>query len=215
MKALDVLGLNMESESGMPLVLLREQEAPHRVLPIFVGGREAVAIALALTDQQPPRPLTHDLLAALIETLDAHVDHVEVTDVRDGTFLAELAVRGPQGGVNIDSRPSDAIALALRLDAPLFASETVLEEAGRLVTVEIEGEVLDDESIDEAGELGAASIDEATIDENVGQFRSFLDEVEPSDFETSHGPRERTDDPSDDKPDEPPGDTGPGGPPGT
>jgi bifunctional DNase/RNase len=214
-KALDVLGLNMESESGMPLVLLREQEAPHRVLPIFVGGREAVAIALALTDQQPPRPLTHDLLAALIETLDAHVDHVEVTDVRDGTFLAELAVRGPQGGVNIDSRPSDAIALALRVDAPLFASETVLEEAGRLVTVEIEGEVIDDESIDEAGGLGAAPIDEATIDENVGEFRSFLDEVEPSDFETGHAPGEGTDEPSDDKPDEPPGDTGPAGPSGT
>ena len=173
MKPLDVLGLNTEAESGMPLVLLREQDAPHRVLPIFIGGREAVAIALALSGQSPPRPLTHDLLAALIESLDAHVDHVEVTEVREGTFLAELAVRGPHGGVSLDSRPSDAIALALRLDAPLFASDAVLDAAGALVSVET---------------------DDRAIDEDVDRFRAFLDEVDPAEFEKPEGRDEPPDD---------------------
>jgi uncharacterized protein len=197
MKALHVLGLNMESETGMPLVLLREEDEPHRVLPIFVGGREAVAIALALSDQQPPRPLTHDLLAALIETLDARVEHVEVTDVQDGTFLAELAVRGPQGATCIDSRPSDAIALALRVDAPLFASESVLDEAGRIVTIEIEGEAIDED--DEPGVGETTVVDEAAIDEDVDRFRNFLDDIDPADFE----PRRGSDEPPDESDDEP------------
>ncbi|MGH9230515.1 MAG: bifunctional nuclease family protein [Acidimicrobiales bacterium] len=167
MKPVDVLGLNLETGSGAPLVVLREQDAPHRVLPIFIGGREAVAIALALSGQSPPRPLTHDLLAALIDGLDARVDHVEVTEVRDGTFLAELAVAGPRGGVNLDSRPSDAIALALRVDAPVYASEAVLDEAGALVPIET---------------------DDETINEDVDRFRAFLDDVEPSDFDQRQGP---------------------------
>lgn len=172
MNQVDVLGLNLESPSGMPLVLLREQDTPHRVLPIFIGGREAMAIALALTGESPPRPLTHDLLAALLECLDASVDHVEVTEVREGTFLAHLAVRGPLGGVSLDSRPSDAIALALRVGAPLFASETVLEQAGTLVSVVVE---------------------DAAIDEDVDRFRAFLDEVDPAEFESDRGPDEPPD----------------------
>jgi uncharacterized protein len=173
-KPVDVLGLNLEAGSGMPLVLLREQNAPHRVLPIFIGGPEAVAIALALGGQPPPRPLTHDLLAALIETLDAHVDHVEVTEVRQGTFVAELAVRGPHGGVSLDSRPSDAIALALRVDAPLFASDAVLDEAGALLSIETE---------------------DRAIDEDVERFRGFLDAVDPAEFEKPEGRDEPPDNP--------------------
>jgi bifunctional DNase/RNase len=165
-KPVDVLGLNVEAGSRAPFVLLREQDAPHRVLPIFIGGREAVAIALALSGESPPRPLTHDLLAALIESLDARVDHIEVTEVREGTFVAELAVEGPHGGVSLDSRPSDAIALALRLDAPLFASDAVLDEAGAFV---------------------ATGPDEDAIDDDVERFRTFLDEVDPSEFEKHHG----------------------------
>jgi bifunctional DNase/RNase len=168
-RPVDVLGLNMEAGSGTPLVLLREQQAPYRVLPIFIGGREAVAIALALSGQSPPRPLTHDLLAALVESLDAHVDHVEVTEVREGAFVAELAVDGPHGSVSLDSRPSDAIALALRLDAPLFASDAVLDQAGALVTTDT---------------------DEGVIDDEVDQFRAFLDEVDPAEFGKGAGPDE-------------------------
>lgn len=170
-KPVEVLGLNVEVASGSPIVLLREQDAPHRVLPIFVGGREAVAIALALSGESPPRPLTHDLFAAVIDSVDAHIDRVEVTEVREGTFMAELAVRSPAGRAMIDSRPSDAIALALRLDAPMFASDEVLDEAGAIVSVRT-----DDDAIDDA------------IDDDVDRFRSFLDEVRPADFTDDRPP---------------------------
>jgi uncharacterized protein len=190
-RALDVLGLDVASERGSPLVLLREQEAPHRVLPIFVGGREAIAIALALGDQAPPRPLTHDLLAELIETLDARVDHVAVTGVSDGTFVAELALRGPHGGVSLDSRPSDAIALALRMDAPLFASDAVLDEAGRLVKIDIDGEAIDDDEIGDIDEWVVTDdreVDDEMIDDDLDRFRRFLDDVDASDFGKHDGP---------------------------
>lgn len=176
MRLVDVLGVHVEVTSGSLLVLLREHEVPHRVLPLLVGEPEAAAIALAMGDEAPPRPLTHDLLATLVQTLDAHVDHVEVTELRDGAFVAELAVSGPSGERRLDSRPSDAIALAMRVDAPLFVSEAVLDEAGTLLPAE-----------DEAG-------DEDEIDEEVDRFRAFLDQLDPEEFGdggTSGGPPAR------------------------
>jgi len=161
----------------MPVVLLREQDEPHRVLPIFIGAHEALAIALGMSDQSPPRPFTHDLLAALIESLDAHVDHIEVTEVREGTFVAHLALWGPHGGVDLDTRPSDAIALALRVHAPLFASDAVLDDAGAYVVVETGDQAVDEEDVD--------------------QFRDFLDQIDPSDFDDPNGPGTPPDDLSD------------------
>jgi uncharacterized protein len=175
-KAVDVMALDLEPTSRTPVVLLREQDAPYRVLPIFVGGHEALSIALALRGESPPRPLSHDLLAALIDCVDAHVDHVEVTALHEGTFIAELTLEGPVGERSLDSRPSDAIALALRVHAPLFVSEAVLDEAGALVP-------------------GAADKDE--IDEDVSRFRAFLDDVNPAQFEgagdVGDGPGEEND----------------------
>jgi len=160
-KLVDLVGLHIEATSGAPLVLLREHDAPHRVLPIFVGGPEAAAIATALSGQLPPRPLTHDVMAALVETLDGHIDAVEVTDLRDGAFLAELAVSGPDGGRRLDTRPSDGIALAVRLGTPLFVSEAVLDEAGTVL---------------------AEAPDEEAIDQAVAEFRSFLDDLDASEL---------------------------------
>lgn len=189
MKPVDVLGLNVEVGSGEPIVLLREVDAPHRVLPISIGGREALAIAMALSGEEPPRPLTHDLLAMIIDTLDVTVERVEVTAIRDGTFLAELVVHGPAGGALIDSRPSDAIALALRVDAPLFASEEVLDEAGAVLVVEDEDGGTDVE-VGAAGEVDP---------EELERFRSFLESIDPADFgtvgETGDEPDAGPDDP--------------------
>ena len=161
MKPVEILSLHVEATSGAPLVLLRERDAPHRVLPIFVGRAEAASIALALNGEAPPRPLAHDVMAALVEGVDAHVDAVSVTHVRDGAFLAELAISGPSGEQRLDTRPSDAIALAVRLGTPLFVSDEVLDEAGTVLT-----EVPDEE----------------TIDEEVAEFRTLLDSVEPADL---------------------------------
>lgn len=166
MKLVDLVGLHIEATSGAPLVLLREHDAPHRVLPIFVGGPEAASIAVALSGQAAPRPLTHDLMASLVQSLDAHIDAVEVTDLRDGAFLAAISVNGPAGGHRLDTRPSDAIALAVRLGTPLFVSDDVLDEAGTVLA--------------EAGTVLDEVPDEEAIDEAVAEFRAFLDELDPA-----------------------------------
>jgi hypothetical protein len=165
-KQVELVALTVEAGSRAPLVLLREQDAPRRVLPIFVGPVEATAIALALGDESPPRPLTHDLMVTLVETAQARVERVEVTELREGTFFAELAVSGPAGERRVDSRPSDAIALAVRVDAPLYVSGTVL---------------------DEAGAVWAEAIDEASIDEEVARFRSVLEAVDPAQLQLDDG----------------------------
>ena len=188
MVPVDLVGLTIEAGSRAPVVLLREHESPRRVVPIFVGPNEAVAIALKLQGESLPRPLTHDLLAALVDTLGVHVDRVEVTELRDGTFFAELAVSGPTGVRRVDSRPSDAIALAVRVDAPLFVSADVLDEVGAVM-----GEVSGEE----------ASAEE--IEEEVGRFRSFLDSIGPGDFGTDAGGGSQRGPDPDDPPDPPDG----------
>lgn len=170
MKQVDLIGIHIEATSGAPVVLLRENDEPHRVLPIFVGAPEATAIALALSGQVPPRPLTHDLMAALVQTFDGHVEAVEVTEMRDGTFLAELALAGPTGHTKVDSRPSDAIALAVRVGAPVLVDDAVLEIAG--MTFKSEPQIADDER---------------AIDEAVGEFRRLLDGFDPAELAAAIG----------------------------
>lgn len=179
MKHVDLAGLLVEADSGTPLVLLREQDAPHRVVPIVIGGAEAAAIALALSDEPPERPATHDMMIDMVETLDAHVERVEVTEVRDGSFRAALTVTGPTGERRLDSRPSDAIALAVRVDAPVFVSEEVLDEVGAILT---EADV--DPGEDEVVVLGPATdvLDEDAVEEEVARLRSVLDELGASAF---------------------------------
>jgi bifunctional DNase/RNase len=111
-------------------VVLKEING-NRQLPVIVGAFEAQAIALAHENVEMPRPMTHDLLANILETLDVEVREVIVSDLRDGTFYARILIESYQfGNKEIDSRPSDAVALALRLDAPIFVDEAVMEEAG-------------------------------------------------------------------------------------
>jgi len=168
MVLVELFGIQVDAESSTPLLLLREVEAPNRVLPIFVGGAEARSIAWGVEGVVTERPLTHDLLVDLLETTDTRLDEVAVTSVVDGTFLAELHLDGVQGAHVVPSRASDAIALAVRLDAPLFASEAVLEEAGAML-------VYSEESIEEA----------------VEDLRGFLDDVRPADFDDGEGPEAR------------------------
>jgi bifunctional DNase/RNase len=170
--AVDLVGLHIETSTGAPLILLREHELPHRVLPIFIGEAEAASIAVALSGEAPPRPLTHDVMAALVTSLEVHLDSVEVTDVVDGSFTAELCLSSPTGGHRLDTRPSDAIALAVRLGSPLFVREDVLDLAGSLLEEDGDEDMLDDES----------------IDQEVADFRTFLDKLDPDDFGDAPGP---------------------------
>jgi uncharacterized protein len=125
---MSIKGLMVDPVTNMPIIILRD-EAGERVLPIWVGIFEANAIALQIENVAPPRPMTHDLLRDVIQTLDGTVQKVVVCDLKDNTFYAliYLQVRGEP--ITVDARPSDAIALALRTRAPIFVEEAVIDNA--------------------------------------------------------------------------------------
>jgi bifunctional DNase/RNase len=144
-----------------PIVLLKTAEG-NKFLPIWIGHPEAAAILMKLQSQAPPRPMTHDLLSDMLEQLGASIVRITVTELRENTFYAQITLQQDGGEIDIDSRPSDAIALAIRAEAPIFAADRVIEESA----IEFEGE----------------EIDQDRLDEEVAKFRNFLDEVTPEDF---------------------------------
>ncbi len=117
----------IDVNSKMPVIVLKEKDGD-KTLPIWIGLFEAQAIALALENVKPPRPLTHDLAKSLIEKLNGRVDRVVISDLRQNTFYARILMRRNGEALQVDSRPSDAIALALRLKVPIFIDETVLDK---------------------------------------------------------------------------------------
>lgn len=119
-----VVKLGIDVNSKMPVIILKEKEG-QKTLPIWIGLFEAQAIALALEQVKPLRPLTHDLAQLLIEKLDGKLDRVVISDVINNTFYARLFIQRDRENVEVDSRPSDAIALALRFKAPIFVDEII------------------------------------------------------------------------------------------
>ncbi len=156
--------MRVEVPANTPVVILREQVDPHRVLPILIGSPEASAIHTALSGIIAPRPMTHDLIVELLRTTDATLDKVVVTEIRDHTFYAELHLQIGGHPTIVSCRPSDAIAVACRTGATIYAEESLLDEVG-LVAAE--------------GLAEEETEDEAILDE----FRDFLDEIKPEDFE--------------------------------
>jgi len=155
---LDVIGVRIELPTNTPILLLREHEGV-LYLPIWIGTAEATAIALALESVEPVRPMTHDLFAGVIRALGASIARVVVTELNEGTFFADLVLTTESDEeVVVSARPSDAIALAVRTDAPVFAERSLLDEAG-------------------------VEIRDQTEEEEIRRFREFLDEVSPEDFE--------------------------------
>ncbi len=162
---MELVGVRVELPSSAPIVLLRETSQHGRLLPIFIGGPEATAIALAMDDVETPRPMTHDLFKSVLDILAVSVERVVVTKVEDKTFFAELEIQGADGIRTVSSRPSDAIALAVRTGTPIYVDEGVLSKAGYTVPVDEDGEDVDDEQVLE-------------------EFRDFIDSVNPEDFES-------------------------------
>ena len=126
-----VKGLALDPLSNMPIIILRDEEEK-RSLPIWVGLFEANAIALELEKIPTPRPMTHDLIKNILESIDARVVKVEVNDLRENTFFAVIHLQLGSAEIAVDSRPSDAIALAIRAKAPVFAEDRVFDKAERL-----------------------------------------------------------------------------------
>jgi bifunctional DNase/RNase len=157
------MGFGNTTDGGNPLLLLRTEEG-ERVLPIGIGPVELAAIVARLAGTEFPRPMTHDLLTRIVQETGAAVSRVEITELRDDAFVAAITLATGAREVDVDARPSDAIALALRTDAPIFASDAVIDEASVLIE-----DIVEDE--------------DAVVDE----FRAFLDEIDPSDFAEGSG----------------------------
>lgn len=119
--------------SNMGFVVLLKGPKDERSLPIFIGAPEAQAIAIQLNGVSPPRPLTHDLLKNLLDFMECRLMRIEVCDLKDGTFYARLILDRDGHQMSLDSRPSDAMALALRTSAPIYVAEKVMDEAGRII----------------------------------------------------------------------------------
>jgi uncharacterized protein len=154
-----IYGVSFDMVGKQPIVLLKTADG-NRFLPIWIGHPEAAAILMKLQGASTPRPMTHDLVTDMLAQLDAKVVRIAVTELRDNTFYAMVTVAVDGSEIEIDSRPSDAIALAVRAEAPIFAAEAVIEESA----IEFEH----DEEVNE----------EAVVEE----FKKFLDEVKPEDF---------------------------------
>jgi uncharacterized protein len=153
---MSLAGVRIELPTNQPIVLLREAEG-ERFLPIWIGQAEAAAIALALQGVVTPRPMTHDLLKNILEEIAVQVESIVITELREGTFYAVINMQRNGTAYEISSRPSDAIALAVRLNCKIFASEEVLNEASILIPT-------------------------GDDDEEVEKFREFLENVNPEDF---------------------------------
>jgi uncharacterized protein len=152
---MQLVGVRVELPTNQPIVLLREREG-ERFLPIWIGPVEATAIAFALQGIVTQRPMTHDLMKNVLEELGIQVERILVTELREGTFYAEIEMSRDGTKYSVSSRPSDAIALAVRIGTPIFAHEDVLTEASILIK--------DDE------------------EQEVEKFREFLEQVNPEDF---------------------------------
>ena len=157
---LELIAVRVELPSNTPVVVLRELAGRRRQLSIFIGNPEATAIAFALEGVDTPRPLTHDLFCDVLDEVGVDLERVVINELRDTTYFATLQLRTAAGSVHVSSRPSDAVALAVRTGCPIFAEDEVLEDAGYVDEVEAE----------------------MSPDDVVEEFRHFIDTVSPEDF---------------------------------
>jgi len=170
----EVVGVRIEMPSNQPIVLLKEIEGS-RFLPIWVGAVEATAIAFAQQGMAAQRPLTHDLIANLLEVADLTTTAVHITELKDGIFYAEIQIRDSQSALlKVSARPSDAIAIALRTKSNILVDSDLLD----LVGIDIPERLLEVEGVEDI--TGAK--EGAATDLDLERFREFLDQINPEDF---------------------------------
>ena len=170
MREMTVYGVSFDLVGKQPIVLLKTSDE-NKFLPIWIGHPEAAAILMKLQGASPQRPMTHDLLTDLIAELDAEVTRITVTELRENTFYARITLERNGSEIEVDSRPSDAIALAVRVEAKIYAADEVIEESG--IEFESEEDAANDERIRRVSALG---------DVDPAEFRAFLDTGTPEDF---------------------------------
>ncbi len=167
-------------------VVILKEKTSDRYLPIWIGPAEADAIAVKLQDISVPRPLTHDLLRSVIQTLGAAIAHIIVSDLHNDTFFAKVVLQLDGKTMEIDSRPSDAIALAVRAKVPIFAEEAVLEKAGIMLDKETGKPVLPEESDAQAGDRPNPKLKEDEL-RRLSAFKDFINSLDLEDFGKQQG----------------------------
>jgi hypothetical protein len=175
MREMTIESVRLSMLNYQRVVILREKDSD-RYLPIWIGPGEADAIAVRLQDVETPRPLTHDLLKATIEQLGGRVTHIVVNDLANDTFFARIVLDVDGRTIEVDSRPSDALALAVRVNVPIYAEDTVLENAGVM---------LDDETTESpvaAKSEAPRPVDPAEL-ERLGAFKDFIEGLDLDDFD--------------------------------
>ena len=160
MQEMQIYGVSFDLVGKQPIVLLKTADG-NKFLPIWIGHPEAAAILMKLQGASMPRPMTHDLVTDMLTRLEARVVRIAVTELRENTFYALITVAVNGSEIEVDSRPSDAIALAVRAGAPIFAADDVIEESA----IEFEHEDVNEEEV-------------------VEEFKKFLEDVKPEDFST-------------------------------
>jgi bifunctional DNase/RNase len=167
MQEMVIYGVSFDLVGKQPIVLLKTADG-NKFLPIWIGHPEAAAILMKLQGASTPRPMTHDLVTEMLDQLGAQVTRIAVTELRENTFYAQITVQLDGSEIEVDSRPSDAIALAIRADAPIYAADSVIEESA------IEFEEGDEPSDED-------------IEAKVSEFKAFLENVTPEEFATGNG----------------------------
>ncbi|NNN14639.1 MAG: bifunctional nuclease family protein [Acidimicrobiaceae bacterium] len=166
MVEVELAGVQIDQRSATPVMLLRESVEPRRTVAIYIGRTEAQAIVDAVQGVEPPRPLTHDLIRDILDVVGARVDRVVITTLVESTFYAELELTSSGSKLHISCRPSDAVAIAVRVGSPIFVLDDLIAKEGFVISSEID-------DIDEPLE---------NPEEIVGEFRDFLDKINPEDF---------------------------------
>ena len=169
-------------------VVILKESATERYLPIWIGPAEADAIAIKLQDVNVPRPLTHDLLCSMVSTLGAKVNYIVVNDLVNDTFYAKINVSFDSKALEIDSRPSDAIAIAVRVKAPIYAEEEVLEKAGIIFDQET-GKPIPSSQADPSGTKKEVTEDELR---KLSAFTDFIDSLDLRDLDKGKGEEEKS-----------------------
>ncbi len=160
-------------------VVILKEKAADRYLPIWIGPSEADAIAVKLQGASVPRPLTHDLLSSVVETLGASVNSIIVNDLKNDTFYAKIILNVDGKQLEVDSRPSDALALAVRVDVPIYVEDSVLDKAGILLDKE-SGKPISDEEAADLSQGKAVTEDEM---KRMSAFKDFINSIDLSDFD--------------------------------
>lgn len=158
MREVQIYGVSFDMVGKQPIVLLKTLD-DNRFLPIWIGHPEAAAILMKLQGAETPRPMTHDLIVELLDQVETTCERISINELRDNTFYASITLSISGNEIELDSRPSDALALAVRVEAPIFVAEDVIEES----SIEFDQAIEDNEQV-------------------VERFKDFLDDVSPEDF---------------------------------